>query len=138
MSVEFLDLVRAHLQPWGIHYYNTTWSPDAFRTAVTQFPHAMRVVNFVAVSDQPFRFDEDAWKKSLDMTIDGAPVLTKEQRREALVRFGASLDAPDGAAQQRLEGRASLVARLGTGHPITDDNMLAETRDPLMMPSFIE
>src|SRR5581483_7671211 len=61
LSVEFLDLVRAHLEPWGIHYYNTTWSLDVMRTAIQTFPNALRAMNFVAVADRPFTFDLDRW-----------------------------------------------------------------------------
>ena len=46
LSTEFLHLVRAHLNPGGIEYYNTTWSREAQATGATAFSHALRVVYF--------------------------------------------------------------------------------------------
>jgi spermidine synthase len=38
LSREFLQLIRSHLQPGGIAFYNTTWSGDVQLTGTTEFP----------------------------------------------------------------------------------------------------
>src|SRR6185295_170187 len=53
LSEEYLRTVREHLNPGGVHYFNTTSSPEAQRTAATVFPYAMRIINFIAASDSP-------------------------------------------------------------------------------------
>jgi spermidine synthase len=40
LSVEFLDLVKAHLKDNGVFLYNTTGSPEAERTGAAYFPFA--------------------------------------------------------------------------------------------------
>jgi spermidine synthase len=53
LSSEFLALVRQHLNPGGIFFYNTTGSRRAQRTACTTFPHGARFTNHMVVSDTP-------------------------------------------------------------------------------------
>src|SRR6185503_1592083 len=57
LSVEFLQLARKHLNPGGVLYYNTTNSARVQLTGATVFPFALRIANFIAVSDSPIRFD---------------------------------------------------------------------------------
>jgi hypothetical protein len=122
LSVEFLDLVRAHLEPWGIHYYNTTWSVDVMRTAIDTFPHALRVMNFVTVADEPIAFDELVWDRTLERVgLDRATFAR-------LRTFGSSLSDPDLTKSDRLKSRESMLSRLPAGPAITDDNMLSEVR----------
>jgi spermidine synthase len=59
LSIEFLELVRAHLNPGAIFYYNTTWSPEAMITGARVFPYALRISNFLAVSDSPIRLEQE-------------------------------------------------------------------------------
>jgi len=56
-SLEFLQLVRRHLNPAGVHLYNTTGSKEAMLTGVSAFPFGMRLANFMAVSDTPLQLD---------------------------------------------------------------------------------
>jgi spermidine synthase len=42
LSVEFLELVRPHLNPGGSFFYNTTDSPRVQRTACSVFPYGAR------------------------------------------------------------------------------------------------
>jgi spermidine synthase len=139
LSVEFLELVRAHMRPWGIYYSNTTWSADVLRTLISTFPNAVRVMNFVAVSDCPFTFDRGAWERALiDTRIDGHRPIDIEADRallEKLRLFGGSLPDPDTTKGDRLEGRDTMLARWGQGPLITDDNMLSELRPFLSGPS---
>ena len=135
LSVEFLELVRRHLAPGGIHYYNTTFSGDALLTGVTVFPYALRVGNFLAVSDSPIPFDRSRWEKMLSRyAIDGKPVLDlhTEADRAALQRL-MSLSELSGASvpfdeMMSTEDGGSLRRRLSASRQITDDNMGTEWR----------
>ncbi|MBX3211098.1 MAG: fused MFS/spermidine synthase [Labilithrix sp.] len=136
LSVEFLELVRSRLQPGGLFYFNTTSSDDAKLTASTVFPHALRVYNFMAVSDSPFSFDKDRWRATLtSMKIDGAPILPDDDEGreylEELVRYADSVSAPP--RDDGLERRESVLARAEAAgaRVITDDNMVTEWRQVL-------
>ena len=133
LSAEFMQLARDHLQPGGVFYFNTTSSADVQRTAAEAFPHALRVYNFLAVSDAPVAFDRGRWRSALEAwRLDGAPavdVATDEGRElfDDLMTYPDTLDAPP--IDSGLESRASLLARLeGVARRVTDDNMLAEWR----------
>ena len=56
LSVEYLRLIRAHLRPGGVYYFNTTSSDDALKTAFVTFPYGVRFLNFAAVSDSEMKF----------------------------------------------------------------------------------
>jgi spermidine synthase len=137
LSVEFLELVRSRLAPGGLLYFNTTSSDDAKKTAATVFPYALRVYNFVAVSDAPITFDKDRWQKTLTTAeIDGTPVLdlAKPGDREALddlVAYADTLAAPP--VEDGLERRDSVLAHADAlgARVITDDNMVPEWRQVL-------
>lgn len=137
LSVEFLELVRARLAPGGLLYFNTTSSEDVMKTAATVFPHALRVYNFVAVSDAPFSFDKERWRSTLTtMSIDGERILdpSTEQGKlvlDDLLAFADTVDAPP--QNEGIERRDSLLARVEAkgARVITDDNMVPEWRQVL-------
>ena len=58
LSTEFLQLLRHHLNVGGIALYNTTSSGDVQLTGASVFPYALRLSNFLAVSDSPINFDQ--------------------------------------------------------------------------------
>lgn len=128
VSREFLEMVRGHLLPGGVFYFNTTWSEDVQRTAATVFPHALRVNNFVAVSDSPIDFERGRFRRSLEgLRIEGRPALdlgSADDREllESLLAYGD------------LEGRDALLARTAKASVVTDDNMVPEWREPLRYP----
>jgi spermidine synthase len=132
LSAEFLRLVRAHLRPGGVYYFNTTFSDDALKTALTVFPYGLRFINFATVSDSPIRINEDRWREMLQTyRIDGRPVfdLSRERDRARL----ESVLALTRTIQRRpvvygLESRESVLARLSQAHLVTDDNMWTEWR----------
>lgn len=131
LSVEFLELARSRLAPGGILYFNTTSSEDVMKTAAVTFPHALRVYNFIAVSDAPLSFDIGRWRRALTTTvIDGELALAgDEEGRQALARLMAypeTLHAPP--REDGLETRESLLARAEAAgaRVITDDNMATE------------
>lgn len=141
LSTEFMELVRGHLLPGGIFYFNTTWSPDALKTALTAFPYGMRCLNFIAVSDTPFSFDARRWADLLHglRRDDGQPVFGGENPRAAarldtLLELPGSLERPPRACG--LEERESILRRVAAAHVVTDDNMRVEWRAtrPLRLP----
>ncbi len=58
LSIEFFNLLKQHLNKGGVFAFNTTASPDAFKTATIKFKHAYVFENFVVAAD----FD---WRKKL-------------------------------------------------------------------------
>ncbi len=132
LSVEFMNIVRQHLNPGGVFYFNTTDSLDVQLTAAHVFPHVLRVANFIAASDSPtFDFDRERWKHVLrTMTMEGKPVLdlgsASDQRLfDELAGF---IDiAPRSAILAYYEKIASDV---------TDDNMRVEWKEPLRYPEL--
>lgn len=139
LSVEFLELARAHLNKGGILYYNSTSSDDVKKTAATVFPHALRVWNFVAVSDEPFAWDKERWLHLIKtMKIDGKPAVELDPTDEDDRRWWADEEAyPDTVnappVDEGLESRPSILTRADAAGAqlITDDNMLPEWRQVL-------
>jgi len=137
LSVEFFELARSRLAQGGLLYFNTTSSDDAKKTAATVFPHAMRVYNCMAVSDAPFSYDKERWRKLLmTMKIDGEPILdlTDEDHRKVfddLVAYADSIREPP--RDDGLESRDGILARANAAGAriITDDNMVPEWRQVL-------
>jgi len=130
LSTEFMGLLREHLNPGGIAYYNTTWSGDVLATGAAAFPYALRINSFLAVSDSPITLDKNRWRTALsDYRIDGRPVFDlanplQRARLEEVLHLADELDVPNGD----LESRASLQSRLKGARLITDDNMGTEWR----------
>lgn len=119
LSVEFLQMAKAHLNPGGVIYYNTTDSQDVVRTAAEVFKHVSQYMNFVAASDEPFN-------------------LSLAERRQNFLLFkdanGQSMLTANKVLQQLMDDLAeSHVVELRDGilqnkelRVITDDNMLTE------------
>jgi spermidine synthase len=120
ISREFLQMVRAHLKPGGVFYYNTTGLPDIARTAASVFPHVVQVINFVAASDAPFDLSKEERAANLQRFVeDGRPTFAASPQ---LLKRGEELansPLPDMAAT--LRNRTDLWL-------ITDDNMASEFR----------
>jgi predicted membrane-bound spermidine synthase len=132
LSTEFMGLLRAHLNPGGIAYYNTTFSGEALVTGATVFPYALRIHSFVAVSNSPIMLDKKRWRTALtNYQIDGRPVfdLAKPDQRarlEEILRLADELDVPGGL----IESRDSILRRFKGVRLITDDNMGTEWSPP--------
>jgi len=128
LSTEFMSILRAHLSPGGIAYYNTTWSDRAFSTGVHAFPYALRFSSFLAVSDQPFSLDETRWRRALaSAQIDNRPVFdqtsaAQRAEMEKVLSLAHQLDTPTG----QMESRTSLANKLKYVPVISDDNMGTE------------
>ncbi len=127
LSKEFYQLIREHLNPGGIYYFNSTESDEAIATALTVFPHGLRIVNFLAVSDSPITLDRSRWLAVLaQLHIDGKAVFDLRNPGigptwEAYGALPATLNAPPRFFG--LEGDDSLRSRLGRQRLISDDNM---------------
>lgn len=139
LSSEFMDIARAHMNPGGIFYFNTTSSDDVQKTAMTAFPYGLRIINFVAVSDSPFSLDKTRWHDLLaHYEIDGRPCIdtTTEAGQKLLDELADMPDTMRLAAVQGwgMESRGSILARTDAAKVITDDNMVVEFRQPLRFP----
>jgi spermidine synthase len=131
LSREYLELVRGHLLPGGVFYFNTTHSANAQKTAVTVFPHALRVSNFVAVSDEPLTFDKQRWRAMLTpFRLDGRPLFdpASPSDRALLEKVLSLADDVDRSDHLGLETGAHMRARLAAVDIVTDDNMRVEWR----------
>lgn len=120
LSREFLGLVRRHLRNGGVYYFNTTFSPAVIRTAMTEYPYGVRVLNFAAVSDAPLSFDRSRFRAVLTRyAIDGRPVLdlTTSKGLQRLAEVADSID---------VEDRQGVLAKYGQASLVTDDNMYPE------------
>lgn len=120
LSVEFLEIVKQHLVPGGVYYFNTTYHPAALKTAMTVFPHGLLVINFAAVSSEPMTFDRSRFRQVLaDYRIDGRPPLDVAMPMDA-----ARLDSV--VNLRFVVERTRILAALDSVSLITDDNMLTE------------
>jgi spermidine synthase len=135
LSVEFLDLVRRHLNPGGMFFYNTTESDRVQRTGCLAFAHGARFTNHMVLSDAPIAWDFQRWRRILaSYRIDGRPVLDPardEDRAELdqLVSWKHGL-APNqmNNEQRHIEPCADVLARTTGLKTVTDDNMGSEWR----------
>jgi len=133
LSGEFLNLVRRHLNPGGIFFYNTTESDRVQRTGCLVFAHGARFTNHMALSETPIAWDFQRWRRTLESyRIDGAPIfdLARAPDREALAKLAAmETSLAPGAAHnpaRPIEPCPDILARTAGERPITDDNMGTE------------
>ena len=128
LSREFLSLIRSHLAPGGMAFYNTTGSDRALVTGASSFSHAMRISNFIAVSDNRLSLDKDSWRNYLlQFSVDGQPTIdrTNPTDLKLLDVLVSHLDRTD-TQNSMFENRAHLMSRLASAPVITDDNMGTE------------
>jgi spermidine synthase len=128
LSREFLTLIRSHLKPDGIDYYNTTWSEEAMATGISVFPYSLRIANFLAVSDYPFTLDKARWRDVLARySIDGHLVFDlanpiHQRSMEQILAVADESSDPHG----NNESKAHMKTRLNNVRIVTDDNMGTE------------
>lgn len=131
LSVEFLQIVRQHLNPRGVFLYNTTGSDDVIATGLSVFPYGLRIVNALAVSDSPLLFDRARWKDVLlNYVIDGKPVVDASDP-EQMKKLDQIVNLPEDSPLRQwfsVESNDHLRARLKNCLIITDDNMGLEWR----------
>ena len=135
LSVEFLELIRRHLNPGGIYYFNSTWSEEAQKTAATVYPYAFRLLSMIAVSDSPIEPNAVRWRDVLTgYRIDGNAVfdIDNPAHRARLDEVVGLIDnrRPYSYDERRwstgLETREEILARTADLQLVTDDNMLTE------------
>jgi spermidine synthase len=133
LSVEFLDLVRHHLKPAGVFFYNTTESDRVQRTACLEFAYGARLNNHMVVSDAPIAWDFRRWRHTLETyRIDGQPVfdISRGKDRAKLDELAAWQKSivPGGAHADRqpIEPCPDILMRTAGQRSITDDNMGTE------------
>ena len=132
LSKEFLELVKAHLNPGGLVMWNCTGSPRALRTGMEVFPCTLMVLNNCVGSLTPLLPNRERWVQTLrDYRIDGQPVfdLTNSEGRQDLDKVVAFLDAGTNDLF-RLTYRQEMIEKFGTAEVITDDNLGDEDRFP--------
>jgi spermidine synthase len=135
LSVEFQELVRQHLTPGGVQYYNTTGSDEAMQTGLAVFKYGLRVSNFLFVSDSPVIPDGAKWRDCLmRYTIDGRRVLDLEEpahraRLNTLVSWVELYENALRPVVETFESDASLRRRYAGSGVITDDNMGDEWKE---------
>ncbi|MGD0956026.1 MAG: hypothetical protein ABR953_04260 [Candidatus Acidiferrales bacterium] len=101
-------------------------------TGLRVFPHGLRVLNFLAVSDSPIDLNKNRWISILrQYKIDNRLVFNPAEPKTAdmLAGYMALADSLDGPpAETGFETSESENARLGNRLIITDDNMGWEWR----------
>jgi spermidine synthase len=135
LSAEFLELVKAHLNPGGVFFYNTTSSDRVQRTGCLGFSYGARFTNHMVVSERAIDWDFARWRRTLEnYRIDGKPQfdLARAQDRAVLARLAAmeaSLAPAAGRDSARpIEPCSDVLARTAGKRPVTDDNMGSEWR----------
>ena len=135
LSIDFLELIKRHLRPGGIFFYNTTGSDRVQRTGCLAFPFGARFTNHMVVSTSPIVWDFERWRRTLEAyRIDGQPVLdlgrsADRAALDQLISFKASMqnDAIPGT-QKTIEPCTEILVRTDGKNPVTDDNMGSEWR----------
>jgi len=130
LSREFLELVRAHLKPGGIYYYNTTGEGRVQRTGATVFPYAWRVNNMLAVSDSPLTPDFDRFRRGL------TGYRSRSQPSSSAGLETVLIDRIVEIVRDEIESRESVLRRTAGLTLITDDNMGTEWTLPRSVWSY--
>jgi spermidine synthase len=136
LSVEFLNIIKHHLNRGGIFFYNTTGSPRVQRTGCLAFPHGARFTNHLVLSDAPIAWDFRRWRRMLESyRIDGKAIfnLARERDRaqiDGLMAWEADL-GKTGAPGRNIEPCSDVIARTEGQRVMTDDNMGSEWLYPL-------
>lgn len=133
LSTDFLDILKSHLNPGGVVFYNTTDSSRVQRTACASFAHGARFMNHVVLSATPIDWDFERWRRTLEAyRIDGRPMLdltlpAHAQGLERLLAIG-SLTRPDAQRTPAdwIEPCEQVRVRTAGQALITDDNMGTE------------
>jgi spermidine synthase len=131
LSVDFLQIVREHLNPGGVLFYNITGSEDAMATGLDVFPYALRFSSCLAVSDSPIVFDRTRWRAVLlSYVIDGKLVVDSNDAQQ-MARLDEVVNIEEDATGRQpfsIESDGQLRKRLQGRLIITDDNMGVEWR----------
>ncbi|MGH6847540.1 MAG: hypothetical protein ACREC0_08910 [Methylocella sp.] len=140
LSMDYLDIIKTHLKPNGIFFYNTTGSARVQRTACLAFPYGARFTNHMVVSPSPIAWDFGRWRRVLEAyRIDGRPVIdaTRVEDRQALDKLMTHeadlLPSATPSDSRIIESCTNILVRSADKGVVTDDNMGTEWRHFLAM-----
>ncbi len=122
LSVEFMSLLKRHLDTGGLMSFNTTGSPDALSTAGSVFQFVRRYGNFAYAADHDFTRIENEGRQRIYKIAD---------RGKALLDPANAEDAAAVSSMLRVEFVSPQRVAEIAGRPleiITDGNMLTEYR----------
>jgi spermidine synthase len=135
LSAEFLGLIKSHLNPGGIFFYNTTDSARVQRTGCVTFADGARFLNHMVVSEAPIAWDFARWRRTLEAyRIDGRRIFapSRNEDRAELDRLQSWQASLTGGDERRpIELCPDILARTAGKAPLTDDNMGSEWRHSL-------
>ncbi|MFA9420098.1 MAG: hypothetical protein ACERLB_08100 [Gammaproteobacteria bacterium] len=118
LSQEFLEIMKSHLKPGGVAYYNTTYSEDVIFTAAHVYRYVLQYQNFIAVSDVPFDMSRQEIRENLRKFTKG-PMAAMHQSKIHKPVFGNLVATDLVDISKAYRNRYGLVK-------ITDDNMATE------------
>jgi spermidine synthase len=122
LSREYLELIRSRLKPGGVYYFNTTGSRRVQVTAANAFPHALRIMAFLALSESPIRMNLDRLREALwTYPWEGRTALDRSNPADV-----ALMDKLIASLAAQREPRESILAQTPAPAEITDDNMGTE------------
>jgi spermidine synthase len=127
LSREYLALIKRHLNPGGVSFYNTNNSRRVQRTACTTFLHGARFTNHMVVSDMPIDWNFARWRDVLERyTIDGKSAFDPNNAvdREHLDALMHEYSRDGSMVEECPQLLAATAGRI----PVTDDNMGTEWR----------
>ena len=135
LSADFLELLKNHLNPGGVVFYNTTDSSRVQRTGCATFEHGARFMNHMVLSTAPIDWNFTRWHRTLEAyRIDGRPIIDARLPEHAAglktlmaLEGQVRVDTPR-AADDLIEPCAHLMARTAGQVLVTDDNMGTEWR----------
>ena len=124
LSIEFMRILKSHLNPGGAIFLNATDSPDVPFTVGQVFNYVTKYHNHIAGSDHPF--DIDSYKRSMNLlqfSHNGKPVFShnRVEISETLTRM-ANAHFPE--LQKAFGDQSKLWI-------ITEDNMATEFKRPM-------
>ena len=127
LSTEYLDLVKQHLAPGGVYFYNATGSRRVQRTACAAFPYGARFLNHMVVSETPIDWDFARWRNVIEnYKIDGKPEFDLNNAEDRS-RIDSLMDEYRRGGPMVEECPELLSATTGSTL-VTDDNMGTEWR----------
>jgi len=135
LSLDFLAVLKAHLNEGGIVFYNTTDSSRVQRTGCSSFAHGARFTNHVVLSSAPIAWDFARWRRNLvAYRIDGRPMLdlSRAEHAQGLERL---MEIEPQVRSERTHAEADwiepcphVLTRTAGQKLVTDDNMGTEWR----------
>jgi len=127
LSTEFLEMIKGHLSPGGIYFYNTTMSRRVQRTGCLAFGYGARFENQMVVSQTPIDWDYARWRNVLERyAIDGKATLDPDSAVDRATLDALVRNHQRGGAM--VEECPQLLAATAGRVPVTDDNMGTEWR----------